>query len=265
MQSYADKVVVITGSATGIGLSLAGQFGMDGAKVVVSGLPSDDLATAVAELEGRGITAVSCVCDVSQREDVENLAEFAFAEFGQVDVLVNNAGIGQGMTPLIDMDLEDFRRVFEVNIFGVVHGIQVFGKRFIGQGTPAAIYNLGSENSIYPCVPSAHAYVSSKHSVLAMTELLAEEVPDFIEVAIIMPGLVKSELTKNLGLGMETDDFTARILAQLKAGEFYAVSHAYNKVRLQERYEKIAAAYDTYAPRHEGDDAFDIRTLISKL
>lgn len=59
------------------------------------------------------------------------------------------------------MNLDDFRRVHDVNLYGVLHGIQVFGKRFIEQGTAAGIYNIGSENSLYPCVPSAHAYVSS--------------------------------------------------------------------------------------------------------
>ncbi|NND66671.1 MAG: SDR family NAD(P)-dependent oxidoreductase [Halioglobus sp.] len=265
MNSYRDKVVVITGSATGIGLALAGQFGADHAKLVISGLPTDDIDGAVAQLRSRGITAVGSVCDVTDRAQVEALAEFAWDEFGQVDVIVNNAGIALAPTPLLQTDLAQFRALYEVNIFGVLNGIQVFGARFVEQGTPAAIYNCGSENSIYPCVPSAHAYVSSKHAVLAITELLAEEMPDYVEVAVIMPGLVKSAMTKSLGIGMETEDFAATVLRQLKAGEFYVVSHAYNRVRLDERHAAIGAAFDRYAPRYEGDDEYDIRAIIAKL
>ncbi|MFK8043150.1 SDR family NAD(P)-dependent oxidoreductase [Congregibacter sp.] len=265
MKSYSDKVVVITGSAVGIGFSLAKQFGSEGAKVVVSGLPTDDIESAVERLNDLNITAAAVACDVSNRHDVENLADFAVKEFGTVDVLVNNAGVSQKPRPIIEMDLAEFRKVHEINIYGVLHGIQVFGKRFIEQGTPAAIYNLGSENSIYPCVPSAHAYVSSKHAILAITELLAEEVPSFIDVALIMPGLVKSEMTRGLGLGMETDDFSKIILDQLKAGELYAVSHSYNKVRLVERFERLSAAFDKYAPREANDEDLDIRTIVSRL
>ena len=64
---------------------------------------------------------------------------------------------------------------------------------------------------------------------------------------------------------MDTDEFAARVMAQLRAGEFYIVSHAYNKVRLDERYAAIAAAYERYAPRYAGDEEFDIRTLIARM
>jgi len=265
MESYKDKVVVITGSAGGIGYALAQQFGLDGAKLVLSDLEEERLQAAVVKLESLGVSASACICDVTQRSQVEALAEHALSVHGHIDVLVNNAGINHAPVPLIDMDLADFRRIHEVNVYGVLNGIQVFGKIFRDQGTPAGIYNLGSENSIYPCVPSSHPYVSSKHAVLAITELLAEETPDFIEVALIMPGLVESDMTRGILQGMATDEFAQKVLAQLHAGEFYVVSHAYNKVRLDQRYAAIAAAFDKYAPRYAGDDEFDIRMLISKM
>ena len=265
MENYQDKVVVITGSAGGIGYALAKQFGLAGARVVLSDLDEQRLRSAVATLETLGIESTACVCDVTQRPQVEALAEHALSAYGHVDVLVNNAGINHAPEPLIDMDLEAFRRIYEVNVFGVLNGIQVFGRIFRDRGSPAGIYNLGSENSIYPCVPSSHPYVSSKHAVLAITELLAEESPDFIEVALIMPGLVESDMTRGILKGMDTDEFAARVMAQLRAGEFYIVSHAYNKVRLDERYAAIAAAYERYAPRYVGDEEFDIRTLIARM
>ena len=265
MKSYLDKVVVITGSATGIGKSLAKQFGKDGAKIVISGRRKDKIAEAVAELKAMGIEAAGTPCDVTKREEVEALAAFAIETFGKVDVIVNNAGVAQQMQPIIDMNLDEFRWIHEINIYGVLNGIQVFGKIFRDQATPAAIYNIGSENSLASLVPSAHAYVSSKHAILAITELLAEEVPDNIEVALIMPGYVASEMTEGFFPGMPTDDFTTKVMEQLKAGEFYIVSHAYNKVRMDERYDKISAAFDKYAPRYEGDSEYDVRVQYAKM
>ncbi|MES0824828.1 SDR family NAD(P)-dependent oxidoreductase [Ruegeria sp. SCP11] len=260
MQDFESKTVVVTGSATGIGKELALQMGQEGAKVVICGRRLDRVQEAVAELKAEGIKVAGTACDVAERSQVDALADFAEAEFGSVDVLINNAGIGQNPTPLIDMDLDVFRRVYEINIFGTLNGIQVFGRRMLDRGTPRAIYNLGSENSVFTAVPSSHAYVSSKHALLAITELLAEETPDFMDVALIMPGLVVSEMSQ--GFGMPTDQFVKRVLNQLKAGEFFAVSHAYNKVRIDDRYGKLARAYDTYAQRYEGDIEYDIRNFL---
>jgi NAD(P)-dependent dehydrogenase (short-subunit alcohol dehydrogenase family) len=265
LKSYQKKVVVITGSATGIGFALARQFGNEGARIVLSGRLEDPILESVEKLRSLDIVAEGRACDVTQREEVEALAEFAWSTFGKVDVIVNNAGISQAQAPIIEMDLDDFRHIHEVNLYGVLHGIQVFGKRFIEQGTAAAIYNIGSENSIYPCVPSAHAYVSSKHAILPVTELLAEEVPEFIEVAFIMPGLVNSEMTKGILEGMDTDKFASLVLEQLKAGRFYIVSHAHNKVRLDYRHGMLAKAFDNYAPRYAGDDEYDVRCLLAKM
>ncbi|MEM9476946.1 MAG: SDR family NAD(P)-dependent oxidoreductase [Pseudomonadota bacterium] len=260
MQSYADKTVVITGSATGIGREMARQMGNEGARVLICGRRLDRVEEAVEELTAENLIVAGTACDVADRTQVEVLADFAEAQFGPVDVLINNAGIGQDPTPIIDMDLSIFRRVYEINIYGTLNCTQVFGKRMLARKVPCAIYNLGSENSVFAAVPSSHAYVSSKHALLAITELMAEETPDFMDVGLIMPGLVVSEMSQ--GLGMPTDQFVSRILEQLRAGEFFAVSHAYNKVRIDDRYAALARAYDTYAPRYDGDNEYDIRHYL---
>ncbi len=265
MKDFRDKVVVITGGATGIGFSFAKQFGAHGAKIVLAGRRRDRLDKAVAALGAQGVDAAGCVCDVSKRADVEALADFAWDTFGQADVLLNNAGVSQRLSTLLKMDLDDFRALYEINVFGVLNGIQVFGQRFVEQGTPAAIYNLGSENSLFPAVPASHAYVSSKHAVLAITELLAEEMPDFIDVALICPGFVQSEMTQAMPGGMDTDAYTAIAMKQLMDGQFYVVSHAYNMVHIDKRYTALKEAYATYAPRHEGDDEHDARTMFAKM
>lgn len=264
MKDFKGKTVVITGAATGIGFALAKQFADRGARLVLAARRLDRLEEAAASLSGRGAEVRAAECDVTKREDVEKLADFAWAQFGGVDVIVNNAGVGPIQSKVIDARQEDVQSVFDVNLFGVWNGVSVFGRRFIEQGTPSAIYNVGSENCFFNAVPEGAGYVASKHAVLAMTTALREEVPDNIEVALIAPGLVRSELSKETTEGMDTDAYAAIVMKQIEAGEFLIVSHAYNVVRIGERTEALDHAYATYAPRYDGDDEFDVRTLGAK-
>ena len=267
MQDFKDKVVVITGGATGIGKGFAKAFGLEGAKIVLNGRRQDRLDEAQAELEALGIEVTTKSGDVTKPEDVEALAEFAWAWTGQVDVLINNAGMMVPHAPVLHMPLDHFRAIFEVNFFSVVLASQVFGKRFLEQGSPAAIYNVGSENSLFHGTPLNGAYVGTKHSVYAITHSLREELPEFIDVSLICPGFVMSELgpKENMEHGMPTDDYVAIAMKQLKAGEFWVVSHAYNAVRIQAKHDQLMKAYDTYAPRYEGDQQYDVRTVVQPI
>lgn len=267
MESFKDKVVVITGGATGIGFSFAKRFGGDGAKLVIAGRRQDKLDEAVAALKALGIEAAGCACDVGDYASVEALADFTWQTFGRGDVIVNNAGVSQQPGSVIDMAPEEVERVMRINYFGLWNGVSVFGKRFVAQGTPSAIYNVGSENSFYNFVPMASAYEASKHAVHALTDALREEAPDFIEVAFVAPGFVSSEMTDPFGKGlsMDTDRYTGIAFGQLKAGAYYVVSHAYNMERITERYDEMAQAYADYAPRYEGDEEFDARSLFARL
>lgn len=270
MKDFKDKAVVITGGSTGIGFSFAGQFGREGAKIIICGLRESRLDQAVQSLRASGIEARGAVCDVSKREEVEKFADFAWDAFGSVDVVMSNAGVMAVGQTVIDSSKEDFMKIFDVNVFGVLNVVSVFGRRLIKQGTPAALYNVGSENSLFNGVPLGAPYVASKHAVLALTESLEEEVPDYIEVGLICPGFVQSELggdetQETMSHAMDTDRFTSIAMKQIKQGEFYIVSHAYNMVRIDERYRKVKKAYEHYAPRYDGDDEFDVRTLFDRM
>lgn len=264
MKDFADKTVVITGAGTGIGLALAKQFADRGARLVLAARRLSRLEEAAATLTRTGANVRITRCDVTSRQDVDQLADFAWNAFGRVDVLLNNAGVGPVQSTVIDARREDVQDILDVNLFGVWHCVSAFGKRFLAQGTPAAIYNVGSENCFFNAVPEGAGYVASKHAVMAMTMALREEVPDHIHVALIAPGLVRSELSKETAEGMDTDAYAAIVLRQIEAGETLIVSHAYNMVRVQERFDEIERAYATYAPRYAGDDEFDVRTLGAK-
>lgn len=261
-----DRNVVITGGATGIGFALAKGLGNRGCRIMLAETSEDRLNAAVESLRELNIDAVCQLCDVTRLEQVERLADRAWEVFGSVDMVFNNAGIGIGQVPIIDTPMEDLRAVFDVNFFGVWHGCRVFSRRLIEQGTPAGIYNTGSENSLFNAVPNNAAYLASKHAVLGMTDNLREQMPDFIHVGLIIPGFVKSGMTERVGhLAMDTDKFASIVLEQVGDGQFYIVSHAYNMAHIQHRYAEIARAYETYAPRYQGDEELDVRYLLSTL
>ena len=265
LKDFEGKGVVITGGATGIGFGFAKAFGALGAHVVIASRRRHRVQRAVEQLRGMGVVADGTTCDVSSREDVERLADFAWRICGKVDVLMNNAGVGPAMRSIFDMPKAQVDKVFGINIHGTLHGVQVFGKRFIEQGTPCAIYNIGSEMSLFAIVPRAVEYTMSKHAVLALSESLRDQAPDFMDVGLICPGWVDSEISgSSMSMAMPTDQFVGIAMPQIRAGNFIIVSHAHNMVHIQARYDQLAEAYATYAPRYEGDAEYDARTFLGR-
>jgi len=264
MRSFEHSSVVITGGATGIGFALAKAFGKEGARVMIAEPRQHRLEEAVALLRAEGIKAVWRTCDVTQSEEIEALADGAWSEFGAVDVLINNAGIKAPNRPVTELDIKDLHAVFDVNFFGMWRGAAIFGKRMIEQGRRASLYSVGSELSFFSSVPNATAYMASKHAVLGMVEGLREEMPDFIDVGLIVPGFVGTEMHAKpvATLGMSADQFAEVVMPQIKNGERFAVSHAFNIEHITKRYEAVSKAYETYAPRYEGDDEFDVKAMM---
>lgn len=260
---FSGKTVVITGGASGIGFALAKALGKRGSKIIIFEPREEQLKEAVQRLQSENIDAKYFVGDVSQRQDMEALADFAWSENGRADVIINNAGIGGPMQKVIDFDLEEARKLFEVNYWGMWTGIQVFGKRFIADGKPSAIYSVASENSLFNVYPSGGgAYVSSKHAIFGLMDMLRKEVPDNIETGCIIPGWVATELTRLRG--MDADEYAETIVPQMESGEYYLVSHSYNVVRLDERYDEVRASFAQYAPRYDGDEEYDVISAFAK-
>ena len=265
MKDFNNKVVVITGGATGIGFSFAKRIGTAGAKIVIAGRRQDKLDTAVVTLEDLGVEAAGFTCDVSDYAQVEALADFAEEQFGGADVIMNNAGVLIPPSTVIDADRDQVLQIMNVNYMGVWNGASIFGKRFITRGTPAAIYNIGSENAFFNIVPGMFAYESAKHGLHSMTDALREEVPDFIDVSFICPGFVQSEMTEAAGdIPMDVEEYISIAWRQILAGEYYVVSHPYNVVWIKQRYDEMMKAYETYAPRYDGDWQYDPRAMMAK-
>ena len=150
---------------------------------------------------------------------------------------------------------------------GKTHLAAGLGRRLIDQGTPAGLYNTGSENSFFIAVSHSAAYVASKHAVWGLTDALRKEMPEHIAVGMIAPGFVGSELIPESmrPMGMPVDEFAGIILPQILAGEPYVVSHGYNQVRIDERQTEITNAYQRSAPREKGDERYDVSWLLQSL
>ncbi len=268
MKEFKNKVVVVTGGATGIGRELAARFGTHGAKVIICGLREDRLEEATKQLENKGIEARYKVCDVTKLDEVKALADYAWDEFGQVDVLVNNAGVLGDVKSIIDLTESEVDRVFKVNVIGVLNGIWAFAKRMIAQETPATILTVSSEAGLYYIRPESGPYHASKSAVKCMMESFNDEVPSHIHVGIIYPGIVQSEIgggKEITTLGMPTRDFVDTIWPQIENGELHIVSHSTGAKYFSQFSETVKKSYDTYAPRYEGDEVYDLKHLETSI
>jgi NAD(P)-dependent dehydrogenase (short-subunit alcohol dehydrogenase family) len=190
----AGRVAVITGSASGIGLAAAKRFASLGMRLVLADLRKEALDQAVAELSGA--TVVTVPTDVSKMEEVQRLKDRAYAEFGEVAVLMNNAGTSPGGGPFDHY--ERWQRVLSVNLWGVINGVHAFAPAMIEHKTPGAIVNTGSKQGI-TCPPGDTAYNVTKAGVKVLTEGLAHSLRNVegcqITAHLLVPGSTFTGMT----------------------------------------------------------------------
>jgi NAD(P)-dependent dehydrogenase (short-subunit alcohol dehydrogenase family) len=223
----AGRAAVITGGASGIGLAAARRFASLGMKLVLADLTQAALDKAVGELPGA--MAVTVPTDVSKMDDVQRLKERAYAEYGEIAVLMNNAGTSPGGGPFDHY--ERWQRILGVNLWGVINGVHAFAQAMIDQKTPGAIINTGSKQGI-TCPPGDTAYNITKAGVKVLTESLAHSLRNVegcrITAHLLVPGSTFTGMTARGRTekppGSWTPDQVIDILIErMGKGDFYII------------------------------------------
>jgi len=173
VQELNNRVGVVTGAASGIGLALAERFVAEGMRVVIADVESKRLDEAAALLRKGGGVVLPVPCDVANADAVEALAEASYAEFGAVHVLCNNAGVLSGGLTW-ETPVEDWNWVLGVNLYGIIHGLRSFVPRMQAQDTEGHIVNVASMAGV-TTTPMTSVYTVSKHAALALSECLHKE------------------------------------------------------------------------------------------
>ncbi len=222
-----DKVAVITGAALGIGRAAALRFAEMGMKVVLVDLPSVDLDEANTEASAKANVAAQVIAlptDVSDPDQMRTLGETVQRKFGGVDVLLNNAAsrVGRGF----DGDIEEWRQLIEVNLWGVIYGTRAFLPGMRERGTPAVIVNTGSKQGITN--PPGHpVYNLSKAAVKSYTESLAHELrssgANNVTAHLLIPGWTTTGKSEHRPGAWLPDQVIERMLQGIEAGSFYIV------------------------------------------
>lgn len=192
---FAGQLVLVTGAASGIGRATAFAFAEAGARVIAVDRDAEGAARTadMSRLVGAAEAWAECV-DVSDEQAMEKLAAKVAAEYGIVDVLVNNAGIGLSGS-FLDTTAEDWKKVLDVNLWGVIHGCRIFGKQMAERGQGGHIVNTASAAAYLPS-RTLPAYSTSKAAVLMLSECLrAELASKSIGVSAICPGIVNTNIT----------------------------------------------------------------------
>ena len=280
MRALAGKTAFVTGGASGIGLALGRVFAEAGMKVMLADIETDALSAAVDGLRDFAPGVRGVACDVADPVSVGRAAETAYAAFGHVHVVCNNAGVGGG-SGIDDISVDNWRWVLDVNLMGVLHGIRTFLPHIRGHGEGGHIVNTASMAGMNSGLGFS-PYSASKFAVVNMSEGLAMQTkPLGIGVTVLCPGFVRTRISESgrnrpqrygpprtpdptssagalaarlaeLGRsGLDPSDVAAQVLTAIREDELYVFTHAGTEWRaeLAQRFEAILAAMDKAAGR----------------
>lgn len=198
MSNISEKVVVITGASSGIGEATARMLAKNGAMVVLGARRTERLEALASEIRSEGGLADYRELDVTKREQMVEFITFVKSTYGRVDVIVNNAGV-MPLSPLESLKVDEWDRMIDVNIRGVLHGIAA-GLPIMKEQGFGQFVNIASIGA-YSVTPTAAVYCATKYAVRAISEGLRQEVGSGIRVTLVSPGVTESELADSI-----TDD-----------------------------------------------------------
>lgn len=259
MKEFKERTAVVTGAASGIGRAMAASFLDAGMNVVLADIEADRLENAVESFKESGGNVLGVNMDVSDPEQVQALAQKTLDSFGAVHVLCNNAGIGYPARSSWEAPLEVWKWILNINLMGVVHGVQTFMPIMLEQDTEAHIVNTASITGLQMNTYSV-PYAVSKHAVVALSESLCLELLNRnvkVKVSVLCPGPVNTdiinaaqrfrpdsvppppEMTPEEALfrrvfeiylerGMDPKEVARQVLDAIREERFYVIPHDFN-------------------------------------
>ena len=195
MEEFAGRTAIVTGAGSGMGKAFALRWGAEGMNVVIGDIQQDALDATAAELIAAGAPVVALRTDVSKLADIEALADAAEERFGKIHLVNNNAGVeGYLDGPIWEATAKDWDWTLSVNLMSVIYGIRTFVPRMIAHGEPGHVVNTCSMTSV---IAATNMYGICKHAILAMTEVLAQDLRRAganIGATGLCPGIIATNL-----------------------------------------------------------------------
>jgi NAD(P)-dependent dehydrogenase (short-subunit alcohol dehydrogenase family) len=269
VDSLRDRVTVVTGGGSGIGRALVDIFSREGARIVVADIDEAAANEAAETVRKAGGTALAVRTDVSERAQVQALADRAFNELGAVDVLCNNAGVAL-WGPLESATHEDWQWALGVNLWGVIHGIEAFVPRMIASGRRGHVVNTASMAGLL-ATRGLGVYNTSKYAVVGLSETLVKDLaPHGIGVSVLCPLGVATRIRtsdRNRPVHLRNADASAAapvaldgttlapdavaelVLSAIRENRLYVITHPESLEPIRRRFQRIERAVLEQKPR----------------
>lgn len=238
MRVFGDRVAVVTGAASGIGLALVEAFVAEGMKVVMADI---DEAALNAESQRIGQAVTPVVVDVRDQNSVERAAGLAIEAFGALHVAVNNAGIVNGGNSW-ELPLEEWHRVIDTNLWGVIHGVRAFVPLILASGEEGHVVNTSSMAAVL-ALPGIAPYTVAKHGVLGLSDVLRAELEAMgapVGVSVVMPGMIRTGMNP-IGL-VEPSAVARNVLDAMRRRRPYVFTDDHSTKEVDARLRAILAA-----------------------
>lgn len=266
MKDLNGKTAFITGGASGIGLALAGALGAEGMNICIADIDSDTLATAVESLKAKGLRVAGVSVDVTKRSSLADAARECVAHFGKVHLLINNAGVFTSAA-FGELSPAEWRWIVDVNIKGVVNGVEAFVPLMLDHGEGGHVVNLSSIAG-FQAQPNAEAYSATKSAVIGMSEAWRIQLGGTgVSVSVVCPGAVQTDIAAHglakrreiggapsatltddaqttLANGMTPELVAARIVEGVRADELHIFTNPKHRPAVEQRLDELLAAFD---------------------
>lgn len=274
MKEFNDRTAVVTGSASGIGFETARCFARLGMRVALLDARGEAVTEAARRLNDDGATALGLAIDVTDEHAVQDAARHIVAEFGAVDLLMNNAAVFHRGGAIAAVEDEVWRWLLNVNLLGPIHCVRSFLPYIRETGRGGHIVNTSSISGFVVRDRQNGAYAATKSALVSYSEALRFDLEDEgIGVSVVLPGAVASDFyvtsaghrgelggpnlfpttPADTAAGMTPAEVAARIVDGVRAGRFFIATHANTRAMVESRHEELMAAYDAAANWRDED------------